>query len=181
MAITLALALIMPIIAIAEYDEHRNRMAALSGYLQHFLECDLIGESEAYYFFVHPEQIENDLLIMQWRIEAMKPDCPPRSDIFRLPSREVTYQNWLLAHRYMHRLEVLIPFITPAHWNEIIPMYLEQKRRYLIWNKLDDCYGYNARIHLQELRDLVGRDCYERGEWPEPVIPAAWGPWTIIE
>lgn len=98
---------------------------------------------------------------------------PPESDLYRFPAKADTTKARLLNRDYCRYLEGCLALCARDR-QKIDRDISEVRRRYLIWDCLDDCYcmrGVQRRRELNRLRFLLGDEMYHGGVMPHPL----WG------
>lgn len=142
-----------------------------------WIETGIMSENErGLYLFLHPSRFLDDYQEMIDRAKEMELDCPPEADRFRLPSSP---QCEFYHNEALDRVNKLRNLAATLPWHEqyeLLPIYEEQCRREEFWRRARythwDFSGH--RLPLQQLRQFIGREVYDKGEWPSPIVDFRW-------
>lgn len=130
----------------------------------------LKGETLASFGDSFQERVE---FVHYWAKELE--NCPPLSDADRLPHPATRRRNLCLAkaHSEWAEKQSQLPGVDAADW---YPWCRDAKTCHTFWDRLSDDnlkpgnshYHRLGRWQLAKIRGLIGRDAYNRGDWPEP-------------
>jgi hypothetical protein len=136
------------------------------------MDRELLDEKETYFFDKRADFL-GDLAIIRQR-HADLHDAPPVADSFRLPPRSLASElcrfNMAFRKSLEERKEVELDRV-----DELSAVIREADQLYRVWDLIRDAecewlYVPARRQALKNLRELIGRDAYNRGEFP-PNIP----------
>ena len=159
----------------AEVFLSADRQQQLPVWAAEWVAAGVMEEDEIPRYFGAQYQLDTSNTIMRDRQREMKPDCPPIIDRFRLPPQTLAFDNYRRASDYEKWLERRRPFLGPAE-QEIQDGLAEEVRwRKWVWETITDagwsgwCPPCGRRILLQRLRSAIGREAYDRSEFPDPL------------
>lgn len=136
---------------------------------------------ETEHYFQWPWAVEEDVAVMEWRVENTPADAPSADAVHHLPGT-YAWRHYRDAQLYIDFLdEEVRPWLLPGweHW--VVDAIIEDtKGRLKVWRAVYDCTGHyvgmeGRRWHLNELLKMVGPEMFYRGGWPDPVPPHAYG------
>lgn len=156
--------------------EATERMAILKAY---WVGVGVLQPDERGYFTYY-WRVDDDQEDMIWRQANTPDDAPPVDALCGLPTADTTESCLNHSLAYIRYLDWLWPYLYGAEWDEWQLVYDDAKARREIWKAIMDCRTSTSwgskeglRIKLNTLRELVGADAFDRGEWPSPVPDAA--------
>jgi hypothetical protein len=144
-----------------------------------------MGVLEEYeYRFRSVWSLEMDVRDMQWRMENVPMDAPPFDAGLFLPETFTALTHCRDGHRYRQALEEVRPWLVEGPETAMLDAVIEDSKwRSDVWDLIYSCQSGHwsregRRYHLHRLREAVGREAFEKGEFPDPLPPAAYL-WTI--
>lgn len=117
-------------------------------------------------------QLEDDLIEMEYRRETVRADCPPSLRTRELPSRDTAYQYVFLQNDFLRWAKMQRPFLAPNQQTQLDLIVDDCELRNTVWYMILNCQQpdfHGRRVYLQELRDLVGAEDFDRGLIPHPL------------
>jgi hypothetical protein len=153
--------------------------AALPHQREYWLALGVIEEDEQY--FKTWWRYARDLEEVEARFRDTPLDAPPLEAWRSLPDSPTAYRNYKIGYAYIRYLKnVVRPFLVEGRETATLDALVDDtQRRVDVWYAIYRCggnysgvVGRRAEMHL--LREVVGREAFERGEWPDPLPPAAY-------
>lgn len=155
------------------------------------IEAGVMEEDERSLFFVHRAyqnsdsnrwafEYDRDLMINRQR--RMDPDCPTVEVVPLLPPYAVVWGNRDQATQFLNYLNHCLRWESPAHEEVYRQLIAETEWRLEVWKQVTAArgwgYGDGRRLALQKLRATLGRERFERLEFPDPLPDCAYTqPW----
>lgn len=156
--------------ALVADDDYKRE---LDSYAEHWINLGIMEAAEKEYFFKYWQSIDFDWSTMIYRVSLMEPDCPEFYDKYRMPKLNIGDQ-YRVSCRFVEYLEMEIMFSGPTQQLLLWPLLKEQRWRRDLWWEIcsvdEGRSNEGTRIHLQNIRKMVGRDNYEKCIWPNALI-----------
>lgn len=157
-----------------EWVERAEIEAVMPLQREYWLALGVIEEEEGYFrwWYLYKRDLEEVTL----RFRDTPADAPPLDAWKSLPDVWTARQNHLLAHAYIRHLNNDVrPFLVEGRETAILDAIVaDTQKRADIWWAIYRCGGtysglVGRRAEMWLLREEVGRDVFERGEWPDPL------------
>lgn len=137
------------------------------------LELELMDSRED--LLLHDQRFGDDLRILVRRFDQLR-HAPPLADAVRLPPREIclAIRDGLRASADWFERRAAVQ-LNPIHRDASSRYARECHWRAYLWDMMADAatpwyYTTVRRQHLAALLELLGRDAYQEGCWPSPVL-----------
>lgn len=186
-----ALVILLALPALGEELAQREVEHLCEVWAAQLIEAGVMEEDERTLYFVHRTYqnsdsnrwaFESDRDLMLGRQKRMEPDCPTVELIALLPSYQSVWANRAEATQFIDYLNHCLRWDSPAHAEVYHRLIAETEWRLEVWKQLSAArgwgYGDGRRLALQKLRSMVGRERFERLEFPDPLPDCAYAqPW----
>lgn len=180
----MVLSFVVPLAEAAEEVNQKARVERMGRERDKWIDRGVMEGREREWFFVSQWQLEEDTAVMEERESLMAWDCPPVEAAYWLPSREGAGHCWLLGRSFVRYLEDRLYYFDywPVESDNLRLILEDAKFRVEVWGEILDANApyrdrLGRRLHLQRLRELIGREQFEKGLLPAALPDAGYNSW----
>ena len=134
--------------------------------------------------FAYLWNFPTDCRTCEERFAKIGPDTPPSVARHHIPKPDTASDNLWWIGEYRKWLNACEPYRSEPEQEDIRRLLVELDGYEELWRKVRDMRWFDAkghRLRLQEIRDLLGRDNFYAGRWPNALPDAAYKyDWHIL-